>query len=648
MSKVNIPLSSVGGIPSPAPVAGGTVGSASKPERRVDIDLLPLLFDQIPNVALITLDVAGNIVGWNSGAEVIYGYAKPEMLHTHFSKLYPSSTRDVEPLPALQRAVAAGSFEEEGLRVCRDGKEFWGAVSLIALRNEAGAHCGFALTTRDITTHKHNEDGLRRMVELSSNAIVMVNAKGEIVSVNSQTEKMFGYSPDQLIGQPVEVLVPDRYKKAHPKYRDGFFTAPVIRPMGAGRDLYARRQDGTEFPVEIGLTPFQSVTGPAALASIVDITERKRAEERFRLVVESAPSAMVMINRDGRIVLVNLQTEQLFGYGREELLGQAVEILVPDRYRGPHPAYRTAFFSKPTTRSMGAGRDLYGRRKDGSEFPVEIGLNPIDAGDETLVLSAIVDITARKEAEQRTRKHLADLAHVARLSTVGQMFSELAHEINQPLAAAANYARACVSFARSGSGASKEELIEWMEKTVAQTTRAGDIVKRLGTFVKKDGGARSPANINRLIEQVVSLSVPAMHTTTDESEPVELELKLDETAPELYIDFVQIEQVLLNLVRNAIEAMQESAAARVLTLETAHDAEFVYVAVGDTGPGISAEHLTRLFAPYFTTKSSGMGLGLSISRSIVVDHDGQMNVSASEHGTIFKFKLPIGKPDITT
>ncbi len=481
-------------------------------------------------------------------------------------------------------------------------------------------------------------------MEHSLNAIVLVNQQGAIVSVNAQTEKIFGYARRQLIGQPVESLVPERFRQDHPRNRAAFFADPVVRPMGAGRDLYGRRSDGTEFPVEIGLSPVQTVDGPAVLASIVDITERKRAERRFRLAVESAPNANVMINREGRIVLVNLQTEQLFGYAREELLGQLVEILVPERFRERHPSYREAFLSMPSVRAMGAGRELFGRRKDGSEFPIEIGLNPIETGDETLVLSAIVDITARKEAEARVRKHLADLAHVARLSTVGQMFSELAHEINQPLAAAANYARACVTFARSQQGATREQLIDWMEKTEAQTMRAIEIVKRLGAFVKRDGGARSLIGVNALIEQVFALSVPAMQTTVDVGPPVEWSLDLDRANPEVYADRVQIEQVLLNLVRNAVEAMQEAAGRpRKLTLRSRQDEEFVIVSVEDTGPGVPADVLKRLFDPYFTTKPSGIGLGLSISRSIVEDHGGRITAQTSDAGTTFVFQLPTAR-----
>jgi PAS domain S-box-containing protein len=202
--------------------------------------------------------------------------------------------------------------------------------------------------------------------------------------------------------------VPDRFRRNHPSLRNSFFSAPVSRPMGAGRDLYGLRKDGSEFPVEIGLNPIETEEGSMVLSAIVDISSRKRLEERFRQVVESAPNAMVMINHRGVIEMVNAQAERVFGYERREMLGQSVEMLVPDRFRRNHPSLRNSFFSAPVSRPMGAGRDLYGLRKDGSEFPVEIGLNPIETEEGSMVLSAIVDISDRKHKEESIQSALRE------------------------------------------------------------------------------------------------------------------------------------------------------------------------------------------------------------------------------------------------
>src|SRR5688572_4333187 len=199
---------------------------------------------------------------------------------------------------------------------------------------------------------KHSELTFQLIVESSPNAIVLVNKEGKIAYVNYQTEKLFGYTKSELIGQKVEMLIPERFSKKHPQFRDTFFSLPVVRAMGAGRELFALRKDKTEFPIEIGLNPLVTVDGTLVLASIIDISERKKVEERFRLVVESAPNAMVLINAEGTITLVNKQTEILFEYERNELIGSKLEILIPQRFSVNHPEQRGMFFKNPKTRSM--------------------------------------------------------------------------------------------------------------------------------------------------------------------------------------------------------------------------------------------------------------------------------------------------------
>src|SRR5258706_465070 len=240
-------------------------------------------------------------------------------------------------------------------------------------------------------------------LEAAPSAMLMVDERGRMTLVNAQLEQIVGYERSELLDQPLEMLVPERYRNIHSGHRVNFFHSPSTRVMGAGRDLFGLRKDGTEVPIEIGLNPIRTDKGAFVLASIIDITERKRAEERFRLVVEASPSAMIMVNAQGRISLVNTQTEQLFGYARSELLDQPLEMLVPERYRGAHPGHRAGFFQTPSARSMGVGRDLFGRRKDGTEIPIEIGLNPIKTDEGAFVLASIIDIAERKRAEERFR-----------------------------------------------------------------------------------------------------------------------------------------------------------------------------------------------------------------------------------------------------
>ena len=302
----------------------------------------------------------------------------------------------------------------------KDGSEFPIEIGLNPIETDEGTMVLSAIV--DISGRKKLEDRFRQVVELAPSAMVMISSAGRIAMVNAQSEQLFGYTREEMLGQAIEMLVPARYRANHPGLRMGFFAKPVSRPMGAGRDLYGLKKDGSEFPIEIGLNPIETDEGNMVLSAIVDISGRKKMEDRFRQVVESAPSAMVMISSVGRIGMVNAQSEQLFGYTREEMLGQAIEMLVPARYRANHPGLRMGFFAKPLSRPMGAGRDLYGLKKDGSEFPIEIGLNPIETDEGNMVLSAIVDISGRKKMEDRFRQVVESApSAMVMISSVGRI-----------------------------------------------------------------------------------------------------------------------------------------------------------------------------------------------------------------------------------
>ncbi|WSW80249.1 MEKHLA domain-containing protein [Streptomyces sp. NBC_00996] len=231
--------------------------------------------------------------------------------------------------------------------------------------------------------------------------MVIVDDTGIIRLVNAQTEALFGYPRDELLGCPVELLVPKRFHGHHGLHREGYAANRQVRPMGAGLDLYGLRKDGTEFPVEISLSPLETSDGLLVSAAVRDVSERKAAEERFRGLLEAAPDAMVIVDDTGIIRLVNAQTEALFGYPRDELLGCPVELLVPKRFHGHHGLHREGYAANRQVRPMGAGLDLYGLRKDGTEFPVEISLSPLETSDGLLVSAAVRDVSERKAAERR-------------------------------------------------------------------------------------------------------------------------------------------------------------------------------------------------------------------------------------------------------
>jgi PAS domain S-box-containing protein len=270
-----------------------------------------------------------------------------------------------------------------------------------ALRADAaGTPLSILESNRDVSHLKLEEQKFRNLLESAPDAMVIVDRAGKIQLVNAQTEKLFGYTREELLGQQVELLVPQRFHGEHSTHRDKYSHSPKPREMGAGLELYGRRKDGSEFPVEISLSPLETPEGTLISSAIRDITDRKRAESKFRDLLESAPDAIVIVNEQGRIVLTNAQTEKLFGYPRQELLDQPVEILVPHRFHGEHAGHRENYSHAPRPRAMGADLELYGRRKDGTEFPVEISLSPLETGEGKLISSAIRDVSDRRQAAE--------------------------------------------------------------------------------------------------------------------------------------------------------------------------------------------------------------------------------------------------------
>lgn len=275
-----------------------------------------------------------------------------------------------------------------------------------------------------LESFSNTEEMMYLAVEASPSGMVMMDQDGRIVMVNSMTEKLFGYSRQELIGSPLEMLVPERFRHQHPEYRKTYIGESKTRLMGHGRDLYGLHKNGQEFPVEVGLNPIETEHGIFVLAAIVDITDRKYAEEMIRLAVEASPNGMIMTNHQGTIVMVNTTTETLFGYSRAELIGQSIDILIPESHRAHHPELRNNYLKHPSSRAMGHGRDLYGLHKNGKEFPVEVGLNPTQTPQGFMVLASVIDITERKYQEKQLK---------AALKEKDLLLSEIHHRVKNNL-----------------------------------------------------------------------------------------------------------------------------------------------------------------------------------------------------------------------
>ncbi len=468
------------------------------------------------------------------------------------------------------------------------------------------------------------------IVESTPNAIVLVNKEGKIAYINNQTEKLFGYSRTELIGQRVEQLIPERFVKHHAGYRDNFFKEPAVRSMGAGRELYALRKDGTEFPIEIGLNPVVTVDGTLVLASIIDITERKKAEERFRLVVESAPNAMLLINKDGIITLVNNQAEQLFGYQRSELIGSKLEKLIPERFKTQHPSFRNHYFNNQETRPMGSGRDLFALKKDGTEVQVEIGLNPIETMEGNVVLASIIDITERKLQEDMLKKQ----AELEIKNKELEQFAYIAsHDLQEPLRTVSNYMQV---FEEDYVDQLDEQARKYLQSVNNATKRMSMLIKALLDYSRLGrNGVLVHKNLRSLLDEVLGDLETIIRKSNAQIDIGEM--------PVLTVYETEMRQLFQNLITNAIKFTAPDVTPHI-TIDAEQKNNSYVFRVADNGIGIDPVFNERVFEIFQrlhpADEYKGNGIGLAYCKKIVELHQGEIWIESKPgDGSAFYFTI---------
>jgi len=358
-------------------------------------------------------------------------------------------------------------------------------------------------------------------------------------------------------------------------------------------------------------------------------------EAHLQSILDTVPEAMIVIDERGSMQYFSIAAERLFGFKAREAIGQNVKVLMPSPYRENHDGYLHRYRTTGERRIIGVGRVVVGQRKDGSTFPMELAVGEMRSGNQRFFTGFIRDLTERQMTEARLQELQAELVHISRLTAMGEMASTLAHELNQPLSAINNYLKGSKRLLEGASDERAATMRDALDKAADQAMRAGQIIRRLRDFVSRGESERRVENVTKLVEEASALALVG-----GKDRGVRVQFKFDPAVDLALADRVQIQQVLLNLIRNAIEAMEETTTRELVISVAPIEDTHIKISVADTGPGIAPEIAQQLFQPFITTKSQGMGVGLSISRTIIEAHGGRIWVESNPGGgTIFNFTL---------
>jgi two-component system, cell cycle sensor histidine kinase and response regulator CckA len=621
--------------------------------------------------AIVGVSADGRIALVNAQTERLFGYSRGDLIGQPVEMLVPDSVREIHPdhrsryvADPHPRPMGAG-MELAGRR--KDGSEFRAEISLSAFETDEGLLVSAAI--RDVTDRRRAAEAqaqLASIIRSSHDAVIGKTAEGIITIWNPGAQRLYGYTSEEVVGSHIDVLVPPELRGEERALLNRIAQGERIEQFRAERV----RKDGSVVTVSTTMSPIADTRGAiVGVASVSrDIGERERAEARFRGLLEAAPDAMVCVDADGCIALVNAQAERLFGYGRDDMVGQPVELLVPERVQAVHPRHRTGYFVDPQPRPMGAGMELAGRHKDGTEFPAEISLSALETDEGTLVSATIRDVTERVEAQaererlkaQAERERLESQLHQPqRLESLGQLAGGVAHDFNNLLAVILNYA----SFVAEGVNAAAAEeggerwetAAEDLEQIRRAAERATGLTHQLLAFGRREVVRPQVLSLNDVVRGVEQL----LRRTIGED--VELSISLDPGLWPVLADPGQMEQVLVNLAVNARDAMPTGGTLRIdsanITVDEGYAAQrpgltpgrHARLRVSDTSTGMDREVLGRVFEPFFTTKAKGegSGLGLATVYGIITRAGGSAQLySEPGLGTTFTALLPATEQEV--
>jgi two-component system, LuxR family, sensor kinase FixL len=474
------------------------------------------------------------------------------------------------------------------------------------------------------------------------NGVMAIDDRGRISVFSGACESMFQYRHEEVLGHGAAMLLAAPFREEYEATRRLFQKTGEAKNAGTGRELQGRRKDGSEFPIFLTISDGPHSNRQMLLVVVQDLTDLNHdraihAEQRAFLaaIVDSANDAILSKTLDGKITSWNRAAETLFGYSTAEIIGAPITRLFPEDRIGEEADIMNRIRAGVATEHYETVR----LRKDGKPIDVSVTVSPIrdSAGTVIGASKTVRDITERKLAEARLQTLSAELFQVARVTEMGLVSAAIAHELNQPLTAILNYTNVAKHLIASPDPAAKTKASEAVDKAREQAQRAGQIIQRLRNFVEKRDSTRTLEDINAVTEDALPLGLTGARA-------IKTTLALAPNLQPVLIDKVQIQQVLVNLLRNAVDAMAQSQ-QRELTVATAPvNGAWVQVSVTDTGCGVSLELAERLFRPFVTTKAGGMGIGLAISRSIIEAHGGRLSlVPNPSGGTVFQFTLPATK-----
>ena len=607
--------------------------------------------------AVVSVSEHGVILFANLATASIFGYEPKELIGKQLTVLMPEFLRKQHE-HGFQRYLATGQRHIEwqgseltGLR--KNGQEFPVEVSFGEILTESGhTFTGFI---RDVSARKRAEENLRRsetyLAEAQSvthtGSCAIDGTSRQILYWSDEMFRLFAFDPKQglpLWDQWVQRIHPEdlvKFQMAGDKtFRERVhcdIEFRIVKPDGTVRHIHA-----------IG-HPISGPSGELAqvIGTMVDVTDQRRAEEEGerlrqaqRMVVQTATDAVVSADENGVIQFANPATMRVFGYDAEELIGKPLTVLMPEYLRKLHEHGFGRYLATGQRHLNWQGTELTGLRKNGQEFPVEVSFGELTMNDHRVFTGFIRDISERKRAEgerERLRQVQAELAHIHRVSTMGELTAALAHDVKQPIAAAVTNAKTCLRWL-SRDQPDLMEARDAASRLVKDVTRASDIISRIGSLFKKGLPRREMVNVNEVIREMIALL-----RSEAERHSISIDGDLARDVPLIMVDRVQLQQVLMNLMLNGIEAMTDLSIPGRLTITSQHqESRQLLISVADVGSGIRPEQKDQIFHAFFTSKPQGTGMGLAISRSIIEAHGGRLWATPnSGPGTTFHFTLPI-------